>query len=52
MAVAVIVDLPGGTEQQYEQVIATVIPEGTLPQGWQVRLAGPTESAASATTMF
>jgi hypothetical protein len=44
MAVAVTVDIPGGTEQQYEQVIATVFPEGKLPDGWLVHLAGPTEN--------
>jgi hypothetical protein len=44
MAVAVIVDIPGGTEQGYEQVIATVFPEGKLPEGWLVHIAGPTET--------
>jgi hypothetical protein len=38
--------------RQYEQVIATVFPEGKLPDGWLMHLAGPTESAASANTMF
>jgi hypothetical protein len=28
MAVAVTVDIPGGTEQGYEQVVATLFPEG------------------------
>jgi hypothetical protein len=42
--VAVIVDIPGGTNQQYEQVIATVFPEGKLPEGWLVHVAGPTEN--------
>jgi hypothetical protein len=42
LAVAGIVDIPGGTEheQQYEQVIATVFPEGKLPESWHVHLAG------------
>ena len=44
MAVAVTVDIPGGTEQLYEQVIATVFPEGKLPEGWLVHIAGPTEN--------
>ena len=43
MAVAVTVDIPGGTEQRYEQIIATLFSEGKLPEGWQVHLAGPTE---------
>ena len=44
MPVAVIVDLPGGTEQGYEQVTATLFPKGKLPEGWMVHVAGPTES--------
>jgi hypothetical protein len=31
MAVAVTIDIPGGTQQRYEQVIATVFPDGKLP---------------------
>ena len=31
--VAGIVDIPSGTEQQYEQVIATAFPEGKHPEG-------------------
>ena len=33
MAVAVTVDIAGGTERPYEQVIATVFPDGELQQG-------------------
>ena len=33
MAVAVIVDLPDGNEQRYEQVSATVFPDGKLSRG-------------------
>jgi hypothetical protein len=43
MAVAVIVDLPNGNEQRYEQVSATVFPDGKLPEGWLVHIAGPIE---------
>jgi hypothetical protein len=43
MAVAVIVDLPNGNEQRYEQVSATVFPDGKLPEGWLLHLAGPIE---------
>ena len=42
MAVAVIVDVPGGNEQLYEQL--KLFPEGKLPQGWLMHLAGPTET--------
>ena len=41
MAVAVTIDIAGGTEPLYEQVIAEVFPEGKLPEGWQVHIAGP-----------
>ena len=44
MAVAVILDIPGGTEQLYEQVVREVFPEGKLPEGWLLHIAGPTES--------
>jgi hypothetical protein len=44
MAVAVIIDIPGGTEQQYERIIARVFPEGQLPEGWLLHIAGPTDS--------
>jgi hypothetical protein len=43
MAVAVIIDLPNGNEQRYEQVSATIFPDGQLPEGWQVHIAGPIE---------
>ena len=44
MAVAVIIDIPGGTEQQYERIIARVLPEGHLAEAWLVHIAGPTDS--------
>jgi hypothetical protein len=42
MAVAVIVDIPGGNQQVYEQLTARLFRDGRLPDGWQVHLAGPT----------
>ena len=42
MAVAVIVDVPGGNEQLYEQL--ELFPEGKLPEGWLMHLVGPTET--------
>src|ERR1700683_1559308 len=44
MAVAVTIDIPGGNEQFYEQMVAKLFPDGKLPEGWLVHLAGPTES--------
>jgi len=42
--VAVIVDISGGTVEKYERVVADVFPDGKLPEGWEVHIAGPTES--------
>lgn len=42
MAVAVIVDIPGGNQQIYEQLTAKLLRGGKLPDGWQLHLAGPT----------
>jgi hypothetical protein len=42
MAVAVIVDIPGGNAQVYEQLTAKLFAQGKLPEGWLVHLAGPT----------
>ena len=45
--VAVIIDIPGATEQKYMQLIATVfpqVPQGKLPEGWLVHVAGPSEN--------
>ncbi|TMK38694.1 MAG: hypothetical protein E6G66_18315 [Actinobacteria bacterium] len=44
MAVAVMVDIHGGAKRQYEQIVATIFPEGKLPEGWLLHLAGPSES--------
>jgi hypothetical protein len=43
MAIAVMVEIPGGTEQQYEQIIASVSPDGKLPEGWLVHIASASE---------
>jgi hypothetical protein len=44
MVVAVTVDIPGGTEEQYEQMMDRAFPGGTHAEGWLVHIAGPTES--------
>jgi hypothetical protein len=41
---AVIVDIPRGNQQFYDQIIPTLFPDGKLPEGWQVHIAGPTEA--------
>lgn len=40
MTFAVVLDVPGGTEQQYDQIAANVFPEGKLPDGWLLHVAG------------
>jgi hypothetical protein len=42
--VAVIVDVPRGNAQFYDQIAPNLFPEGKLPTGWQVHIAGTTES--------
>lgn len=44
MSVGVIVTVPGGSAEQYEQIGPTVFPEDKLPDGWTIHIAGPTES--------
>jgi len=44
MAVAVIIDIPGGNQEIYEQLTTKLFPEGKLQEGWLVHLAGPSEN--------
>jgi hypothetical protein len=44
MVVAVTVDIPGGTEEHYEQMMDRAFPGGTHPEGWLVHISGPTEN--------
>jgi hypothetical protein len=43
MAVAVVIDVPKGNQQFYDQIIPTLFPNGELPEGWLLHIAGPTE---------
>jgi hypothetical protein len=42
--VVVIVDVPRGNAQFYDQIAPKLLPEGTFQTGWQVHIAGPTDS--------
>jgi hypothetical protein len=42
--VAVVVDVPRGNAQFYDEIVGKLFPGGKLPRGWQVHIAGPTES--------
>jgi hypothetical protein len=44
MTVAVIIDVPNGNQQFYDQIVPMLFPEGKLPEGWQLHVAGPTET--------
>jgi hypothetical protein len=44
MVVAVVIDVPNGNQQFYDQIVPRLFPEGKLPQGWQLHIAGPIES--------
>jgi len=43
MAVGVILTVPGGNQQQYEQIAAAIFSDGKLSEGWAIHIAGPTE---------
>jgi hypothetical protein len=43
MAVAVTIDIPTGTQEKYENVVADLYPGGKLPEGWLLHMAGPIE---------
>jgi hypothetical protein len=42
MAVAIVMDFPGGTREQYDQVVARMHLDGLLPPGAMHHTAGPT----------
>jgi len=42
--VAVTVDIPAGNQQFYDQIVPTLFTDGKLPEGWQVHIAGPSET--------
>lgn len=44
MAVAVVIDVPNGNQHFYDQIIPTLFPNGELPEGWLMHVAGPTEA--------
>jgi hypothetical protein len=43
MAVAVTIDIPTGTQEKYDKVVAGLYPGGKLPEGWLLHMAGPIE---------
>jgi hypothetical protein len=44
MAVVIVNNIEGGSQDLYDEVNPKVIPGGTLPDGCQAHIAGPTDS--------
>jgi hypothetical protein len=44
LAVVVIIDIPNGNQQFYDQIIPALFLDGKLPEGWRLHMAGPTET--------
>ena len=52
MAVVIVNDIEGGTQDFYEQVNPKVMPDGQLPDGCQVHIAGPIEGGWRVITVW
>jgi heme-degrading monooxygenase HmoA len=52
MAVVVVNEQQGGTQEIYEQNVEKVMPEGQLPEGCQLHIAGPGESGWRVITVW
>jgi hypothetical protein len=52
MAVVVVAEIEGGTEELYEQVSGKATPGGELPDGGKVHIAGPTEGGWRVITVW
>jgi hypothetical protein len=52
MAVVVVNEIEGGSQDFYEQVNPKVMPGGSLPDGCQVHIAGPVENGWRVITVW
>ena len=52
MAVVVVNEQQGGTQEIYEQNVEKVMPGGQLPEGCQLHIAGPSESGWRVITVW
>jgi hypothetical protein len=52
MAVVVVNEIEGGNKEFYEQVNPKVMPNGQLPKGCQLHIAGPTEKGWRVITVW
>jgi heme-degrading monooxygenase HmoA len=52
MAVVVVAEMEGGNQDFYERVSGRSMPDGELPEGAKVHIAGPTESGWRVITVW
>jgi hypothetical protein len=52
MAVVIVNEIEGGNQDFYEQVNPKVMPEGKLPDGCEVHIAGPTDNGWRVITVW
>ena len=52
MAVVIVNEIEGGDQNFYESVNPKVMPDGKLPEGCQVHIAGPTENGWRVITVW
>jgi len=52
MAVVVVAEVEGGTQEFYEQVSSRSMPDGQLPEGAKIHIAGPTETGWRVITVW
>jgi hypothetical protein len=52
MAVVVVEEVPGGNQSIYEEVGARVMPDGQLPEGCAVHIAGPIDGGWRVITVW
>ena len=52
MAVVIVAEIEGGNQGFYDQVTAKAMPDGRLPDGCQLHIAGPTEGGWRVITVW
>jgi hypothetical protein len=52
MAVVIVNEIEGGSQDFYEQINPKVMPEGKLPAGCQLHIAGPVENGWRVITVW
>ena len=52
MSVVIVNEIEGGNEELYEKVNPKVMPDGKLPEGCQLHIAGPSDSGWRVITVW